>query len=106
MKLQQLAAEPKLEKITIDHEDIVKKYGEELDFYMYDRQDMGTFMEMASLDQKDQSAIFNLIKKLVRDEEGNLILTDSSTLPIDVMIKMIEKVVTRLGNSQSQIMEE
>jgi len=106
MKLQQLAAEPKLEKITVDAEAIVEKYGEPLDFYMYDRQDMDTFMQMASVNQEDQSAIFSVIKNLVRDEEGKLILDDKATLPVDVMVRVIEKVVERLGKLQSQTTAE
>jgi len=106
MKLQQLAAEPKLEKITVDADVIVEKYGEPLDFYMYDRQDMDTFMQMASVNQEDQSAIFSVIKNLVRDEEGKLILDDKATLPVDVMVRVIEKVVERLGKLQSQTTAE
>lgn len=106
MKLQQLAAEPKLEKITVDAEAIVEKYGEPLDFYMYDRQDMDTFMQLASVNQEDQSAIFSVIRGLIRDEEGKLILEDKATLPVDVMVRVIEKVVERLGKLQSQTTAE
>lgn len=102
MKLQALAAEPKLEKITVDHESIVEKYGEPLDFYMYDRQDMDTFMQLASMDQDNQTAIFSLVRGLIRNEEGDLILSEKFTLPVDVMVRVIEKVVERLGNLQGQ----
>jgi len=106
MKLQQLAAEPKLEKITVDADVIVEKYGEPLDFYMYDRQDMDTFMQLASVNQEDQTAIFNVIRGLIRDEEGKLILDNNATLPVDVMVRVIEKVVERLGKLQSQTTAE
>ena len=106
MKLQALAAEPKLEKITVDAEAIVEKYGEPLDFYMYDRQDMDTFMQLASVNQEDQTAIFSVIKNLVRDEKGELILDSKATLPVDVMVRVIEKVVERLGKLQSQTTAE
>lgn len=106
MKLQQLAAEPKLEKITVDAEAIVEKYGEPLDFYMYDRQDMDTFMQLASVNQEDQTAIFSVIRGLIRDEEGKLILDNNATLPVDVMVRVIEKVVERLGKLQSQTTAE
>ena len=106
MKLQQLAAEPKLEKITVDAEAIVEKYGEPLDFYMYDRQDMDTFMQLASVNNEDQSAIFAVIRNLIRDEQGKLILEDKATLPVDVMVRVIEKVVERLGKLQSQTTAE
>jgi hypothetical protein len=106
MQLQTLAAEPKLEKITVDHAAIIEKYGESLDFYMYDRQDMDTFMKLASIDASNQGEIFSVIKSLVRDDQGNLILQDKATLPVDVMVRVIEKVVERLGKLQSQTTAE
>lgn len=106
MKLQALATAPQLEKITIDNPEIVERYGDVLDFYMYDKQDMDTFMQLATVNQDNQGAVFDVIKTLVRDEDGELILKDNATLPLDVMVKMIEKVVQRLGNSQSQTIAE
>jgi len=105
MKLTQLASKPKLECVTIDDADIVELYGEPLEFYMYDRQDMETFMSMASLDQENQSEILKVISNLVYDEEGNHVITDEISLPIPVMTKVIQKVVSRLGNLQGQTTE-
>jgi len=39
---------------------------------------------------------------MVMDEKGNKILTDGNVLPVDVMLKVVEKTVTRLGNSVTQ----
>ena len=105
MKLTQLASKPQLECVTIDDKDIVELYGEPLEFYMYDRQDMETFMSMASLDQNNTGEILKLISNLVYDAEGKKIITDEVTLPIPVMTRVIQKVVGRLGNLQSQTME-
>ena len=105
MKLTQLASKPQLECVTIDDKDIVEQYGEPLEFYMYDRQDMETFMSMASLDQNNTGEILKLISNLVYDAEGKKIITDEVTLPIPVMTRVIQKVVGRLGNLQGQTME-
>lgn len=107
MKLAQLASEPQLVKITIDDEAIVKAYGEPLDFYIYDRQDMNIFMKLATLDSNnDITGITSIIKELILDEDGKKILEGNSTLPADVMIKVTESVVNRLGNSLTQTLEK
>jgi len=105
MKLTQLASKPQLECVSIDDADIVEQYGEPLEFYMYDRQDMETFMSMASIDQENQSEILKLISNLVYDADGKRIITDEVSLPIPVMTRVIQKVVSRLGNLQSQTTE-
>ena len=38
MKLSELAKKPQLQKITITDEALVEKYGDELEFFIYDRQ--------------------------------------------------------------------
>ena len=43
MKLAELAAEPKLIPITLDDADIVEKYGEPLEFWIWDRQPIDSF---------------------------------------------------------------
>ena len=46
MQLEQLAQEKQLLKLTIDAENIVEKYGEALDFWVWDRQSLDTFAKM------------------------------------------------------------
>jgi hypothetical protein len=106
MNLSKLAAKPQLIKITIDDQPIVEKYGEELDFYVYDRQDIDTFMALAAVDAENQAQVIAVIKDMVHDEEGNKIMSEGATLPIDIMTKVIEKVIGQLGNLTSQIIQE
>lgn len=99
MKLDELAKEPKLIKITIDDEALVKKYGEAIEFWVYDRVDMSTFMKLANLEGEQNIAdVVNTMKELILDEKGNTILNDKKVLPNDVMIKAVEKTVVALGN--------
>jgi hypothetical protein len=102
MKLAQLASKPQLVKITLDDEAIQKEYGEAVEFYMYDRQDMDSFMAMAALKEDDVAGITTMVRDLVLDEEGNKILTDGNTLPMLIMLKVIEAAVNSLGNAVSQ----
>jgi len=105
MELAKLVAKPQLTKLTIDDEDVVKQFGEALEFWVYDRQDMDTFMKLATLDQNNFGEIAGVIRDMVLDDKGAPILKKDATLPMGVMLKVIEKVVSNLGNSVSQTME-
>jgi len=99
MKLAELAKAPKLTKITIEDETIVKTYGEAVDFWVYDRVDMETFMKLANLEGGQNIAdVISVMKDLILDEEGNPVIGEGNVLPNDVMIKAVEKTVEALGN--------
>jgi hypothetical protein len=102
MKLSQLTAKPKLIELKIDDEAIVKEYGETLEFYVYDRQTMDTFMKLATIDQNNFHQIADIVKEMVLDEKGKPILKGEETLPMDVMLIVIDKVVNSLGNPKGQ----
>ena len=106
MKLEALASKPKLTPITIDDKKIVETYGEALEFYIYDRQPMDVFMKLAALEGENSVGdIATLAGEMIMDEKGKKILTDGNVLPVDVMLKVVEATVTRLGNSVTQISE-
>jgi hypothetical protein len=103
MKLQALASKPQLVKVSIDDEAIVASYGEAIEFFIYDRQDMDTFMKLASLEGGGSvGEITTLVTDMVLDEKGDKILVDGNALPVDIMLKVVEKVITQLGNSVTQ----
>jgi|DEB0MinimDraft_6_1074348.scaffolds.fasta_scaffold84962_3 hypothetical protein len=102
MELSKLTAKPTLVKVTIDDEDIVKEFGEPIDFYVYDRQKMDVFMQMATIKQENYGEIATLVEKLVLDKDGKQVITKESTIPVKVMMRVIQKVVDSLGNSVSQ----
>lgn len=107
MKLSALASEPKLVPITLDDEATVEAYGEPVEFYIHDRQDLDTFMRLASIDDTNNfGALSDVVKELILDENGNQIIQGHNTLPVDVMLKAIEQTVLRLGNSVTRISEK
>ena len=106
MKLSQLTAEPKLINIVIDDEATVKEFGEALEFCVYDRQDMDTFMKLATIDENNFQDIAGIVKDMVLDEQGKPILKSKKTLPMNVMLKVIDKVVNSLGNPQGQTIQK
>lgn len=106
MKLSELASEPQLVKITIDDTRLVEKYGEAIEFWIHDRQDMDTYMRLVNMNSESGLAdLARVVKDLILDENGNRILTGKNQLPIDVMVKTIEETVKRLGNSATQTLE-
>jgi hypothetical protein len=105
MKLSQLAAKPQLVKITIDDEETVQAFGESVEFWIYDRQSMETFMKLANVSEDNMGEIVKVINDMVLDEKGKRVLTDDLQLPTSIMFKVIEKVVTVLGNLTSQTLK-
>tara|TARA_R100000951_G_C2650024_1_gene184063 strand:- start:1828 stop:2154 length:327 start_codon:yes stop_codon:yes gene_type:complete len=100
MKLSELAKEPKLTKVSIDDPAILKSYGgDPIDFWVYDRVDIATFMQLANLEgNQDMSQVISTMKDLILDEKGAPIISKGRVLPNDVMIKAVEQTVTALGN--------
>jgi len=106
MKLQQLATKPQLTKIVIDDPKIVEAYGESLEYYIWDRQDMETFMRLASLEEGNNfGELSKIVQLMVLDEKGTPIISKDNQLPIDVMIKVVEATVKSLGNTVTQTLQ-
>ena len=97
MKLSELAAKPKLMKLTLDDADTVKEYGEPLEFYTWDRQPIDMFLKLSSINDENQAAAITTVTDMILDDEGRQILRDGATLPVPVMMRVITKVVDTLG---------
>lgn len=97
MKITQLAKKPQLIEIKITDEQIVKEFGEPIEFYTYDRQPLDVFMKLATATQSGGSDVINIVKDLILDENGNKVLIDDNALPISVMIKAVEVITEALG---------
>lgn len=97
MKLTQLTAKPQLIKIQIDDEETVKEFGEPIEFWIWDRQPMHKFVKMANLKENDIESLVQVVREMVLDEEGRETLTEEVALPMNVLTKVIGKVVETLG---------
>lgn len=98
MKLSQLAAKPTLIKLELDDEDTVKEYGEPLEFWVYDRQPIDTYVRMATVGENSPGEMIKLINAMVMDEQGEIIAKDDMVFPGKVMTRILTKVVETLGN--------
>jgi len=97
LNLTQLAAKPQLIRLTLDNEDIVKKYGDSLEFFIMDRQPIDQFIKMATMGTENYGEMIRMVNDLVLDEQGNKAVKDGEALPNDVMMAVIGSVVERLG---------
>jgi hypothetical protein len=106
MKLQELAVKPKLIKVLIDDEPTVEKYGEAIEFWMYDRSDLEVYFELANVDTNNIPQLSKIVAKLVLDEKGTPIMSNGVVFPIDISVKIIEVAVKALGNSATQTLKK
>jgi hypothetical protein len=97
MKLTQLAAKPQLIKVEIADEEIVKEFGEPLEFWIWDRQPLDKFVKLAQVQADNFGELVKTVNEMVLDEEGNPIVQGDIVLPTHVMTKVIGKVVETLG---------
>ena len=97
MNLKDLAKKPTLVKITIDDPEVIEEYGEPVEFYSYDRHPMSTYLKMASVNPENTDAVFEAIRDLVLDADGNPILTEEESLPSMLLLKVLNTVVESLG---------
>jgi len=99
MNLSQIAAKPQLIKLTITDPELITKYGngEPLDFWTWDRQPIDTFLQIANSQGTDTTAMINIVRTLILDEQGNEILKDGQSIPGALMIKAVGLIVELLG---------
>jgi len=97
MKINQIASKPQLIKVTLDDEKTVEELGEALDFWTWDRQPLEKFMRLASVKQDNPQEIIEVVKDLILDEEGKVVIQGDVMLPTQILIRIIQKVTETLG---------
>ena len=100
MKLKDLASKPKLVKVVLDDKDIVENYGEELEFFINDRLPIATYTKLASIKSDNMGELFEALRHLILDENGEPVMNDEAILPIDLLNSAVLKVTESLGKFQ------
>ncbi len=96
MKISELSQKPQLIKVTISKKELVEKYGEELEFHIYDRQSIEVFTKLANA-ERDMTGVTEMIQDMILDEAGNKIVEDDKVLPLDVLMECVKEISDRLG---------
>lgn len=97
MKLSKIAKKPQLIKVELDDEEVIKEFGEPLEFWTWDRQPMEIFLQLSSVTGEDQGQVIQTVRKLILDEHGKPILMGEEIIPTGILLKVITKVVEGLG---------
>lgn len=97
IKINQIASKPQLIKVVLNDDLTLEELGEELEFWTWDRQPLDKFMKLASTRQDKPEEIIEVVKDLILDEEGKVVIKDGVMLPTQILIRIIEKVVSTLG---------
>ena len=97
MKLTDLARRPTLIKMVLDDEETIKEFGEQLEFWTWDRQPIDQFLKFAQSMNRDENQMMEIVRSLVLDEQGNRAIPDDHTLPGVVLLKVVTRVVENLG---------
>jgi hypothetical protein len=99
MKLKDLASKPQLIRVVLDDEETVKEYGEELEFWVWDKQPLAKFIRFANVtnDSENFPEMIDFCAELILDESGKPVMSDGEVLPALIMVRCINKVVEQLG---------
>ena len=101
MKLSALAAKPQLQKVIVNDEELVSKYGEPIEYWTWDRYPAEMYFKLSGIDAGKPGQLFDAISPIVLDEVGDPILKDGNMLPFDVMMKVLESAIGTLGNANT-----
>lgn len=97
MELTLLSSAPQLVEVKLDDKDTIKKYGEPLTFWTYDKQPLDTYLSLSNSMGNNQEKAVEILKTLVLDKEGNPVMKDNMVLPAQIMVKAMTKVMSLLG---------
>jgi len=97
MKLSELAKKPQLVKLTISKQELVEKYGDELEFYMYDRQSLDVFSKLANATTDNVGEYMSVLSDIILKEDGSPVMDGEMVLPIDVMTEAMSLIGAKLG---------
>lgn len=106
MKLKALSKKPQLIRATVDNEKIVKKYGEPVEFWIYDRYEIDTYFKLMNVEEQDFITMSRVVKDMIYDEDGTPIVEEGEILPSDLLMSIVTEVIKQLGNLQTQTLEK
>jgi len=102
MDISKFATKPKLEKLTLDGEDVVKEFGEEISFYMMDQMDISTYFNFYRLQQNEDGNLLNeLLRKIILNDAGKPALGEDQVFPVNLTLAILVKINDYLGKSKT-----
>lgn len=103
MNIENAVRKPTLTEITLDDQDIIDVYGESVTFWMNDYLDIVTYFDFfKSQANNDGEKLNAIIRKIIRNKEGKLVLSEEDSLPIDLTVAALIKINEILGKSKTK----
>jgi len=101
--IKEFARKPQLVELVLDGEDIVAEYGDPITFWMTDYVDINTYFDFfKSQSGKDGQELNVLMRKLIKNAQGEPVLADDEALPIDIAVAALTKINETLGKSKTK----
>jgi hypothetical protein len=101
--ITEFAKKPKLIKVEINKPDIVEEYGSEIIFWIYDNIDINTYFDFfKSQTQEDGEKLNLILRRLIKNEQGEQAIADDHILPIDLTLASITAISEILGKSKTK----
>tara|TARA_R110001632_G_scaffold34450_3_gene87742 strand:+ start:431 stop:727 length:297 start_codon:yes stop_codon:yes gene_type:complete len=97
MNLKDLAQKPTLVELKVTEPAIVEKYGDELSFWVYDRQPIDVFAKLATMQEANPLEFTDMLAQLILDAKGKPVMADGKVLPIDVLTEAVKLIGDTLG---------
>jgi hypothetical protein len=103
MNIQQFAKKPELMKIEITEPSLVEAYEGPVIFWIYDSIDITTYFDFfKSQADGDGEKLNELVRKLIRNEHGEICIDEGHILPVDLAIASLTAINERLGKSRTK----
>lgn len=103
MNIQQFAKKPELIKIVIDQQELIDAYGSEINFWIFDSIDINTYFDFfKSQTDSDGEKLNDLMRKLIRNEQGEICIPEGHILPVDLAIASLTAINETLGKSKTK----
>lgn len=101
--ITEFTKKPQLQQVEINDEEIVKNYGESITFYMLDHVDISTYFDFFKAQADNNGEEINLmLRKIIKNAEGQPALAEDEMLPIDISIAALTKINEILGKSKTR----
>lgn len=98
MELTKLVSKPQLIEVVLDEEHIVKKYGEAVSFYTWDKLKIEQIIGLSNGTEGSIENMVNAVTPLILDEAGNKIFdAEDDTTDKELLMAAITKVVQMQG---------
>jgi hypothetical protein len=97
MKLNQIISKPQLTRVELDNEEVIRIYGEPLEWWVWDRQPLDKFFKMMNADAASGEQIVAVLTEMILDETGEPLLKDGASLPTNILMMVVTKMTEMMG---------